>query len=162
MLKGQLIAPTASRIGGMFGSVSQTVVAQCRSYVTVTGLYKVGGLFGTSIGEIYNSFSANSVTGMPGSQDVGGFAGTLTSGIVSSCYSSGSVSGGDTRVGGFVGILGSCIIENCYAIGNVGGDNNVGGFLGAVNSTSGKTRNCYSTGYINISCWWGSWGLCWA
>ena len=65
------------------------------------------------------------------------------SGTITSCYSTGSVTGSDV-VGGLVGNSESTI-TNCYSTGNVSGHDNVGGLMG---QASGTITSCYSTGNV--------------
>jgi hypothetical protein len=98
--------------------------------------YRVGGLVGDNYGIVSNCYSTGSVNGY---MSVGGLVGTIFQGSVLNCYSTGSVSG-DDNVGGLVGLnfLGS--ISNCYSTGPVSSDAAVGGLVGANN---GSVSNCF-------------------
>jgi hypothetical protein len=68
-------------------------------------------------------------------------------GRISSCYSTGSVSGGES-VGGFVGYNGGGMIVNCYSEDTVWGYEYVGGFVGHRGDFS-VISNCYSVGSVS-------------
>jgi hypothetical protein len=80
-----------------------------------------------------------------GSRCVGGLVG-ISSGTISNCYSTGSVSGTDDSVGGLVGGNGGTI-SNCYSTGSVAGNGRVGGLVGG-NSYYATIIDCYSTGSV--------------
>jgi hypothetical protein len=76
--------------------------------------------------------------------DVGG-------GMITRCYSTGSVSG-KYRVGGLVGSNGSwdtsgCIVMQCYSTAEVSGNGRVGGLVGY--NRDGDVTQCYSTGAVS-------------
>ena len=81
----------------------------------------------------------------------GGFCG-YNAGLITNCYTTGSVSGGD-MVGGFVeynyGAMGgyAATINNCYSTCTVNGEYQVGGFVG-YNFEAASITNCYSTGAV--------------
>ncbi|NDP59739.1 MAG: filamentous hemagglutinin N-terminal domain-containing protein, partial [Oxalobacteraceae bacterium] len=80
----------------------------------------------------------------------------LNSGLISSSYATGDVSGRGL-VGGLVGIHDNGSIEGSYATGNVHGtDGSIGGLVGALNSVRGNPssptiRNSYATGNVSGS-----------
>jgi uncharacterized repeat protein (TIGR02543 family) len=77
---------------------------------------------------------------------VGGLAGFNEGGLVSGCYVSGSVSGGNDA-GGLVGDnYGGATVSNCYCTGSVAGGQSVGGLIG-VNSGD-IVANSYSAGSV--------------
>jgi hypothetical protein len=78
---------------------------------------------------------------------VGGLVGYNYKGIITNCYSAGSV-WASYYVGGLVGWNWGGTITNCYWIGSVRGDWYVGGLVGR-NYTYGTLNNCYSTGYVS-------------
>ncbi|MBA7653867.1 hypothetical protein ES703_61730 [subsurface metagenome] len=124
-------------VGSLVGWLKYGTVRDC--YVeggSVSGDQHVGGLVGASWGDIFRCYSTASV--MCGSYNCGGLAGLTVKGKITSCYSSGDVSG-NCRVGGLVGwnpgggwIGGPATISSCYATGSVWGDNDyIGGLVGA-------------------------------
>jgi hypothetical protein len=85
---------------------------------------------------------------------VGGLVG-YNRGTITTCYSTGSVSG-DRTVGGMVGwndYFGT--ISGCYFTGNISGKDGVGGLMGR---NDGLITNCYSTGSASGGDW-GAGGL---
>jgi len=88
-----------------------------------------------------------------GRLDVGGLVGWNDSGMVTSCYATGSISATGVevilrvaRVGGLVGFNDAGTVTACYATGAVtGGGNIVGGLIGI---SSGSVTACYATGGV--------------
>ncbi len=153
--------------------------------VDITGLAHVGGLIGRNRGgSVSDSYSTGSVSGSGGGEvggligrnfdssasvsdsyshadvssstdgNVGGLVG-LNDGSVSSCYSTGSVSGG-VSVGGLVGYNNGGSVSDSYSTGSVSGDSDVGGLIGGNygscsdsfwdTNTSGMTSSAGGTG----------------
>jgi hypothetical protein len=113
------------------------------------------GLFGYVVGGQIKNLGLKDVNiaGDDNSICLGGLVGNINdnSGIISNCYSSGAVTGGDNSeyVGGLVGFNNYGTISNCYSTGAVsGGDNSgyLGGLVGQNNS--GGISSCYSTGTV--------------
>ena len=107
-------------------------------------LYCTGCLVGwNSSGTISNCSSTGSVSG---TYAIGGLVGSSLSGsAISNCYSTCSVNG-SKYVGGLVG-SGSGTISNCYSTGSV-----IGTSLGAgglVGNAGGSIDDCYSTGSVS-------------
>jgi hypothetical protein len=102
--------------------------------ISIFGTFDVGGLVGSTSGTITNCYSTGSVSGT--GDCVGGLVG-LNSGIISNCYSRGGASG-DYCVGGLVG-RNITTISNCYSTGSVSGTGSVGGLLGNSEARSGST-----------------------
>jgi hypothetical protein len=103
----------------------------------------VGGLVGWNDGIVSNCYSTGSVSG---NNNVGGLVGLSQSGSISNCYSTGMISGND-HVGGLVGFNGyGSTVTNCYSTGDVSGYSGVGGLVG---EDYGNISNCYSTGDVS-------------
>ena len=109
------------------------------------------GFIKTLSGTIRNlGLEGGSVTGK---NQVGAFAGTLSGGMIDSCYSTVPVestanSSTDGICGGLVG-MGSGTIRNSYAAANVkSSSNTVGGLMGQCNAT---IENCYYVGEVTSS-----------
>ena len=144
---------------GSVGALTSSVV----SGVTVDGVSmsgvvrgnsNVGGLVGTNLGTVQNSYATGTVN--RGTSEflthyVGGLVGQNTgNGIVQNSYATGTVNGGGRIdvIGGLVGYNGNTV-QNSYATGAVsGGDNNdvVGGLVG---QSEGFLQNSYATGAVN-------------
>jgi hypothetical protein len=104
----------------------------------------VGGLVGYSrYGIVSNCYSTGSVGGF---NAVGGLVGDNYEGSISNCYSTGSVSGLGDYVGGLVGGNYEGSISSCYSTGTTNGSYKVGGLLGGGYHNS--IVNCYSTGSV--------------
>ena len=117
--------------------------------VDIKGNERVGGLVGQNRGNITNSYSTGSVTGI-GLNFVGGLVGhNYDSGTIENCYFYGSVSG-QHEVGGLVGSNekpygGTAMprILRSYSMGSVTGTGRVGGLVG-LNYWDGEIINSYS------------------
>ena len=121
--------------------------------VNVTGSYYCGGLVGlNSGGSITSCYSTGMVSGETG---VGGLVGINSGGSITTCYSTGAVSG-NLSVGGLVGgNYGSITIgsiTSSYSTGMVTGDDYVGGLVG-FNFIGSSITTCYSTGEVSATSW---------
>ena len=135
--------------------------------VRIIGRTQTGGLVGTSIGSITNSYATGSVSGdswvgglvgqggdsitnshaavfVKGRNQAGGLAGQ-SSGSITNSYATGSVEGTD-NVGGLIGFNTGSSITNSYATGSVEGTDNVGGLIGF--NTGSSITNSYATGSV--------------
>jgi hypothetical protein len=123
--------------GGLCGR-NYGAIRNCRTEGVISGggswigSVGYGGLIGVNQGTIDGSSStctlnANSCEG------VGGLVGLCTSGTITSCYATGSVSGKNS-VGGLIG-NNNGTIRSCYSMGVVSGSSTVGGLVGGNTST---------------------------
>jgi PKD repeat protein len=141
--------PFASNVG-MFGINAQSSITNVGlEDVNVTGSWYVGGLAGSSFGNVSDSYVIGIVNG---SRCVGGLVGR-NSDPLTSCYTKATVTGisyhvGTGGTGGLVGHNYDGPISKCYATGNVTGGNEVGGLIG---SNGGNVSDCYATGRVNGS-----------
>jgi len=135
---------------GLFGRIEEP--GQIKNLgiqdVSITGgdnSYLLGGLCGVTTGTISKCYATGSVTGGNG---LGGLCGYNYDSILN-CYSIGSVTGADDslQIGGLCGGIFSGTISNCYATGSVsGGDySEMVGGLCGYNSRS-TISNCYEAG----------------
>ena len=106
------------------------------------------GLFGAAYGNIDNLELEVSIRGF---NNVGGLVGT-NGAVISNCYVTGDVTGGDGGIGGLAGLNNDGNISNCYAAVNVEGVEDytfahsaAGGLVGINLST---ISNCYTTGDV--------------
>lgn len=140
-------------MGGLIG-INFGDVARCRSTGRVSGTAAVGGLMGVHAGSqqpdsdaVINCASSATVRG---AQYIGGLIG-IASGLVTGCYSTGSVTGTDNGAGGLVGF--ACFdssIINCYSRSNVDGTAEfVGGLVGYSDNPWGSLLHCYSAGAVS-------------
>jgi hypothetical protein len=103
----------------------------------------VGGLVGTNSGTITSCTSSGSVTG---GSFVGGLVGANTYGVIQTCYSSGMVFCGE-RSGGLVGQNNCGTVISCYSSSTViSSETSIGGLVG---HNYGTISFCYSTGTIS-------------
>ena len=153
------ITTSSGYIGGVVGRVINGNITNCYFVGSLSGESVVGGVVGSVIGSsnIISCYSKGTVSGS--SSQVGGVVGnqtnfsTLGGSIISKCYSTCTVRGGNS-VGGVVGETNGrseenfCSISNCYATGAVSGNNYVGGIAGQVSVYSNITY-CYATGTVS-------------
>ncbi|MEL0168578.1 MAG: YDG domain-containing protein [Pseudomonadaceae bacterium] len=130
--------------GGMAGSLLGNI---SNSYVTgtVTGRYtRVAGLAGHFSGTISGSYFTGTLAGTAGEYK-GGLVGSLTGHLINS-YATADVAGDGNFVGGLVGgMTGS--ISNSFATGNVSSSgNNIGGLAGRI---YGAVTDSYATGSVS-------------
>ncbi len=123
--------PQHSAPAGLFGSASDSIIRNVGLVgVHVVGFVSVGGLAGTNLGHIEDSYVTGSVAGFG---YVGGLAGFAdSSSEISGSHFSGTVTARATdgqAVGGLVGHQ-SGVIRASYASGSVSGNENVGGLAG--------------------------------
>ena len=127
------ITASGSYVGGLVGSAVGEVSESFFSGGVIGNGYYVGGLIGSTSGNVSNSH-VNVIGNISGSgQYVGGLIGS-TSGSVSNSYANinGDVSGGSVYVGGLIGYS-TGAVSNSYANINgdvTGGAEYVGGFIG--------------------------------
>jgi hypothetical protein len=130
-------------VGGLCGRNSEGTITNVYATGLVTGSVFVGGLCGWNNRTIDAGFGGGNVNGI---SDVGGLCGgNDTGGILSNCYSTGSVNGTD-YVGGCVGIN-IARIEGSYATGTVTATGNFSGGLCGRNYF-GTIANSYSMGPV--------------
>jgi hypothetical protein len=102
----------------------------------------VGGLVGFNYGMLTRCYSTGSVSG--GYGNVGGLAGGSSGAMITDCYSAGSVNG-VYNVGGLAGGCFAGTITDCYSSASASGTTNVGGLAGGCSSS---VTRCYSTGAV--------------
>jgi len=139
-------------IGTGAGSPANTFAANFDGdHFAVKGIYvnkttDYTGLFGRITGKIQNLGVEQSY--FKGDQGVGGIAGSLSSGSITNCYNTGTVTGSSNNVGGISGAVGSGgNITKCHNTGMVTSSGHGGGITGLVSSDSNVT-DCYNTGTV--------------
>ncbi|MHC4559123.1 MAG: GLUG motif-containing protein [Planctomycetota bacterium] len=114
---GTIINCTASarvggrRVGCLVG-YNAGGISECCSSGKASGHWYPAGLVGVNSGVIFKCYSSSDVAG---DHCIGGLVALNDGGIISNCYSTGSVS---RRGGGFVAIN-SGVVSNCYSAGGV-------------------------------------------
>lgn len=135
-----------NNVGGIIGSGgTESEYLYFSGNINVVGNgSNIGGLVGSSVGNIYKSYSMGSITGSQGDNVGGAIGKCLSNSLISDSYSRVTVSG-DSNVGGFIGHKWiGCGLRRNYSTGIVSGNSNVGGFLGS--------------GYpVNTGCQWNYW-----
>jgi hypothetical protein len=126
--------------GGLVGVLSATgTITNSSSSSNVDGIFAVGGLAGSALGDISDSFATGDI--VADDSYSGGLVGSL-SGDVTDSYATGDVDG-NYAVGGLVGVADNGPsnkgnISDSYATGNVTNDNSrewTGGLVGATNAS---------------------------
>jgi hypothetical protein len=111
-------------------------------YINRSGTDYVG-LFGyVGSGGVVDNVGVENVN-VVGDNFVGGLAGVSNDGIISNCFTTGSILGND-YIGGIIGDS-KGNIDNCYSAANISGHYEVGGLFGGSN---GNVSNCYATGSV--------------
>jgi filamentous hemagglutinin family protein len=133
-----------SYVGALVGG-SQGGSTISRAYASgdVRGTFMVGGLVGSSLGDISQAYASTNVT--TSTVQAGGLAGS-NGGAITHSYATGAVSG-SAEIGGLVGNLGSSgTIDYAYATSAVSGTNQVGGLVGSrFFSVAAPTNTFYAT-----------------
>ena len=143
-----LVSRSDENTVGLFGIVGEGGVVLNAGVVgaNVTGHFTVGALSAMNLGVVSRCYSTGSVNG---NSAVGGLLGG-NSGNVSSSYST-STATGKAIVGGLVGMNSRGTVTDSYATGSVtrvyGTDLSFGGFVGR--NREAKIVNCYSTGGVD-------------
>ena len=109
-----------SSVGGICGTLSYGIIANCMVTGDISGGEYVGGVVG------YNSYYSS---------------------IISQCASSGNIIATNGHVGGILGYYyESCSIENCYSIANVKTE---GSYYSEAYGIGRSAENCYFAGTIS-------------
>ena len=99
----------SDQVGGLAG-LNAGLITNCCSSGTVTGIYNVGGLVGTTILALSSSYATTGT--VTGKYVVGGLAGYNTN-AVTSCYATGAVTGIE-QTGGLVGVDAGTVTSSYY------------------------------------------------
>ena len=140
---------------GLFGNVGDPFRGGRGGEIKNVGLVDVSigfrGSIGSLAGVLYNSTVTNCYsTGEvnTSTDNVGGLVGISYNSTITDCHSAIKVVSNSPRnAGGIVGYLVHSTITNSHFTGNVQGQNNVGGLIGYMDSSS-QVTNCYSTGSV--------------
>lgn len=137
-----LVFTTQGESGGFAGRGGIAPYDNCtsNSRVIANGWY-VGGFAGYSAASSYDNCSVYGFTWTNG-QEVGGFTGQIIGAAsFKNCNVYNGTRGG-SETGGFAGTMSAGMIENCHVYCNVTGNQNVGGFIGEM--TGGTVANSTS------------------
>ena len=141
---------TGNTVGAVVGSNIGGTVVNCRVSGNINGFEQVGGVVGINDGTVSECvFITGSISGIGlFNNSIGGVVGLNNSGsMLEKCYSSGSVTGGDT-VGGLAG-WNEGTIENCYSMCDVSVVNTEAGGVVGFNQNYGVVTNCYFNGSVS-------------
>ena len=132
-------------VGGLVGEHYGSTISDSYTTGTVAGAGNyVGGLLGTSYGNVLHCYSKAAVNGQTATAGLVG----LNYATISSSYAAGHVSGGASFVGGLVGYNNGTTTES-YAVGSVTGTGSyVGGLVGY---SPGFVNNSYARGVVTGS-----------
>jgi uncharacterized repeat protein (TIGR02543 family) len=131
----------ADDVGGIAGGISVGFIRNSGSTGSIVSQNgnNIGGISGKSVNTslIEQCFSHSEITG---ESNVGGIAGYMPDGTISSCYSTGSVSStANYRAGGIVGKTeAGFVVEYCYSTGIVSSISLSGGIAGDMSSSTIK------------------------
>ena len=126
------VSGTDARIGGIVGSLNESVVSYC---------YFSGSVTAEGTGSNYG-------------RSVGGIVGVAATGgnTITQCLNVGSVYANYVYAGGIVGRVegasGATSISDCYNTGSVNGHIAVGGIVGSNGNENLSIKNCYTTGEL--------------
>ena len=140
-------------IGGVSGSVSDTIVKNCHNTGHVKGTWSnSGGIAGNVLNGSEVSFCYNTGV-LDGMHYIGGITGIFDASSISRCYNSGKLSGSDC-IGGIAGTSDSSVVSDCYNTGSVTGYDGVGGIVGAASVRDGERyeiSHCYNIAEVKGS-----------
>ncbi|UCC23233.1 MAG: hypothetical protein JSW23_04040, partial [Planctomycetota bacterium] len=140
----------SGRVGGLVGQNYGTI-SDCHSEGDVSGQGYVGGLVGSDHGGIVtNCYTTGSVSAGGWDHDVGGLVGSGSGSTITNCWSSANVTSTGSYSICIGGLVGSGGATNCYATGNVSGNPSWGSAVGGLVGSGGAT-NCYATGSVSAS-----------
>lgn len=145
-----------SSTGGLCGHNQNGTISKSYANCPVYSLNsQIGGLCGSNSrsgdegGTITDSFHQGMIVAGDDARYVGGLCGENYNGIITSCFSSGDVLGGDWHIGGLLGGSSQGMIFNCQNYGAVIAgiySESVGGVCG---SGSAIIYNCSSSGQVD-------------
>ena len=131
-------------VGDNYGTISNCIFSGTVSRSgSGVAASSLGGIVGKneSAGIVTNCYSTGSINGNLWNGGVAGW----NDGTIDNCYSKGTVACNDNSNGGLVG-QNNGSIANCFSQANVSGAHYLGGLVG--NHGGGSVTNCYSTGTV--------------
>ncbi|SFR65038.1 M26 family metallopeptidase [Anaeromicropila populeti] len=125
-----------SYVGGLIGKLEgegTATVVNCSTFVQVSVTENyIGGLIGYMDGTISSCYTTGNVTG---AYYVGGIAGYASNTTIEISYSAGIITG-TYYVGGICGYSWSVLVKECHVLGSISGQEYVAGIIGISESTS--------------------------
>lgn len=145
--------------GGLIGTVGAGATIRDLGLVNATitsNQTNVGGFTGLNNGTLSSVYVKNSTITNTSKKYTGGLAGRMDAGLIANSYvENTTVSGtasGSSYIGGLVGKFSGATIRDSHFSGTINAvAGEVGGLVGAVDSTSAVIANSYSTGTINAN-----------
>ncbi|MBQ7596166.1 MAG: hypothetical protein IJU45_05825 [Clostridia bacterium] len=142
------VSSTGNSVGGICGyALNFSIIQQCITTNSVTGVIRVGGILGYAnanvrILESYSTAMVTSNANLNGNS--GGIVGAISSSILTGCYFMGNAAG-PKRVGGIAGTNTYSTITGCYVLGIVRSTIQSSEYVFAVcgYSIGGVFVNCY-------------------
>ena len=153
-VSGTVVGTNGDRVGMIAGNTRDgDVIVGCEASGSVAGSRRVGGVIGRlGGGEIFDSHSSATVTGIDEPADpVGEFGGLVgdiqAGGLVRASSATGDVDGIDTA-GGLAGqVFGR--IERCVATGAVTSDRSAGGLVNDIGGDEARIEQSYARGSVS-------------
>lgn len=143
---------SSTAVGGLVGIAdNSTVITNCKTSGTVSGVNRCGGLVGQATNSTAISSCSSSVNVTITTTWAGGLVGDLIRSSITDCYATGNISGGNQN-GGLIGTLsgasGTVSVTNSYATGSVSASTYSGGLIGIATRGTGtaNVKNSYATG----------------
>ncbi|MCF8360635.1 MAG: hypothetical protein K9H26_17915 [Prolixibacteraceae bacterium] len=148
LIKNLQINQPATNIIGLFGFVSNGLVNNLGIInAEISGNSNVGALAGyCENSEITTCYSSGTVSG--NNDIIGGLIGNMLNSSLSKSYSIAEASSTDTYTGCLIGFCSASTVENCYTNGNSSGETSVGGLIGGMVSASSVIK-CYAAGSVS-------------
>jgi hypothetical protein len=146
-ITGFSLRMASNRYTGLFGYVTGQIMSLglINPEVIAQGS-NVGGLAGyLDSGTITSCYVSNA--NVSGDDYVGGLVGTCT-GRLNKSYSTGSVTG-DAFIGGLIGLIDNSTVNMSYSKASVWGHREVGGLAGKTSDETSVVSNCYATGSVD-------------
>lgn len=137
---------TKVSVGGVIGYITSSEVVNCSNSGTVEG-YSAGGLAGLNYAvTITNCYNTGKVSGY---DYVGGLAGYNTA-TITNCYNAGEVEGSGENIGGFAGSNSSGSFSNCYWDSSIYSGNGVGSDSEATGVEGASTTYMKASGFVTL------------
>lgn len=152
-VKGEI---SASKTIGGIASVNYGTVQNCFNYAEINAISSTpaGGLVGTNYGNIKESANYGVVRGFSSIGAVGGIAGRNESGVISSCYNLGDITG--ECAGGILGTLSDGWVASCYNRGKIEATRLYACGIVGMHYRNNSIINCYNVGELKLGSGCGS------
>jgi hypothetical protein len=138
--------------GGIAGEAGEdSIISNCIVLSSVEGGSFVGGVAGTSKGQITECVAEGTVFGQEYAGGMAGYAQGVDS-VIKNCSFSGTVTGGNIQCLGGIAGKSEGLIEGCSISSTISGENSyVGGVVGYAAGEGSKIRNCTISGNVSTT-----------